>query len=73
MIECTVWVAYNGDEQCFASHESAQEAMDGLLDAFGHGEGARVVELKLSLPDVKPLEVEATVPDHVGRVSVTVR
>lgn len=68
----TVWVAYNTDDQCFASHESAQEAIEGLTDNFGYGEGARVVELRLTLPSVKPLAVQAVVPDREGPVSVTI-
>lgn len=72
MAECTVWVAYNTDDDCFASHESAQEAVEGLLETFGHGEGMRVVELKLSVPSVKPLSAQGTVPDRNGPVSVKI-
>lgn len=72
MAECTVWVAYNTDDECFASNESAQEAAGRLFETFGHGEGMRVVELKLSLPSVKPLIAEAIVPDRNGPVSVKI-
>lgn len=67
----TVWVAYNSDDDCFASHEGAQEAMDGLVESFGHLEGARVVELKLTLPSAKPLTFDAMVADTKGPVTVT--
>jgi hypothetical protein len=72
MSKCTVWIAYNTDDECFASHEGPQEAIDGLMDTFGHAEGARVVELKLTLPSVKPLAVQAVVPDREGPVSITI-
>ncbi|MBI1651174.1 hypothetical protein [Hyphomicrobium sulfonivorans] len=72
MSVCTVWVAYNTEDQCFASHESAQEAVEGLTDNFGCGEGVRVVELKLTLPTAKPLTVKAIIPSDDGPVSVTI-
>lgn len=72
MTKCTVWIAYNTDDQCFASHESAQDAIEGLTENFGYGEGARVVELKLTLPSVKHLAVQAVIPDREGPVSVTI-
>lgn len=72
MAVITVWVAYNSDNQCFASHESAPDAIQGLDENFGYGEGARVVELRLTLPSVKPLAVQAVVPDREGPVSVTI-
>jgi len=70
--ECTIWIAYNTDDDCFASHEGSQEAVDGLFKSFGHGEGMRVVELKLTLPSIKPLTAQASVPDRNGPVSVTI-
>lgn len=72
MAKCTVWIAYNTEDECYASHEGAQEAIEGLLEAFGHGDGTRVVEMKLTLPSVKPLAVQATVPDRDGPVSITI-
>lgn len=69
--QLTVWVAYNSDNDCFASHEGAQEAMDGLVESFGHLEGARVVTLKLTVPTAKPLAFDATVGDVKGPVTVT--
>lgn len=73
MNSATVWVAYNSENDCFASHEGAQEAADGLLESFGHAEGMRVVELTLSLSSIKPLTAQATVPDRDGSVSVTIK
>jgi hypothetical protein len=42
MTECTVWIAYNTADECYASHEGVQDAVDGLFETFGHGEGMRV-------------------------------
>ncbi len=72
MAKCTVWIAYNTDDDCFASHEGAQEAVDGLIETFGQGDGTRVVEMKLTLPNIKPLSVQATVPERDGPVTVTI-
>ncbi len=72
MAKCTVWIAYNTEDNCFASHESAQEALDGLQEYFDRGEGIRVVEMQLTLPSVKPLAVQATVPDRDGPVSIKI-
>lgn len=72
MSQLTIWVAYNSDDECFATHEGAQEAMEGLGDAFGYGKGSRVVELKLSLPSAKPLAVAAAVPDGEGTVKISI-
>lgn len=72
MAKCTIWIAYNTDDDCFASHEGAHEAIEGLVESFGYGEGTRVVELKLALPTVKPLAVQATVPDRDGATRITI-
>jgi len=72
MSQVTVWVAYNSDDNCFASHEGAREAMEGLVETFDYSEGARVVELKLTLPSAKPLSLSADVPDGKGTVNVTI-
>ncbi len=71
MSQVTVWVAYNSDNDCFASNESAQEAMEGLGEAFGYGEGSRVVELKLTLPSAKPLAIAADVPNGKAIVNIS--
>ncbi len=71
MTKCTIWIAYNSEDECFASHEGAQEAIEGLLETFSHGEGARVIEMKLTLPSVKPLAVQADIPDR-GTVTLTI-
>jgi hypothetical protein len=68
--QLTVWVAYNSENDCYASHEGAEEAMDGLVQSFGYGEGARVVELKLALPSAKPVAVEAGITDTARTVAV---
>jgi hypothetical protein len=72
MSQVTVWVAYNSDNECFASHEGAQEAMDGLGEAFSYAQGSRVVELRLTLPSAKPVAVAADVPDGKSVVNVSV-
>ncbi|WP_409560316.1 hypothetical protein [Hyphomicrobium sp. MC8b] len=72
MSNVTIWVAYNTDDQCFASHESAQEAIEGLVEGFGYGEGARVVELQLKLPSAQPIAAQASVVDDDDIVSVSV-
>lgn len=68
----TVWVACNSANDCCASHEGAEEAMDGLVQSFGYGEGARVVELKLTLPSAKPVTVEAGITDAGRTVSAVI-
>lgn len=68
----TIWIAYNTDDKCFASHVGSQEAIEGLMEDYGHGEGTRVVEMKLRLPSIAPLTVQAEVPDRDGPVSVTI-
>lgn len=68
----TVWIAYNTDDNCFASHEGAQTALDGLIQNFWRAEGTRVVEMELTLPEIKPVAVKATIPDTDGPVTVTV-
>lgn len=72
MNSVTVWIAYNSENDCFASHEGSQEAADGLLESFSHGEGMRVVELKLRLPSIRPLTAQATVPDRDGPTLITI-
>ncbi|MTD93915.1 hypothetical protein GIW81_06145 [Hyphomicrobium sp. xq] len=68
----TVWIAYNTDDECFASHEGAEEALDGLVESSGHGEGVRVIELRLTLPSVKPLAVEAVIPERDEPVTIRI-
>jgi hypothetical protein len=68
----TIWVAYNRDNDCFASHEGAQEALGSLGEAFGYAEGSRVVELRLTLPSAKPLAMAVDMPNGKAVVNVSV-
>ena len=71
MSQMTVWVAYNSDNDCFASHEGAKEAMEGLGETYGYAEGSRVVELALTLPSAMPVVVSAEVPGGNADVKVS--
>ena len=68
----TLYVAYNTDGDCESSTDGAQEALDLLIENYGHAEGVRVVELALTLPQIKTLVVAATIPDVDGPITVTV-
>lgn len=68
----TIYVAYNTDGDCEASTDGAQEALDALVENYGHAEGVRVIELALTLPEIRTLAVSATIPDVDGAVTVTV-
>lgn len=72
MINVTVFVAYNTDGDVATDTDSASDALEALLDNAGQADGVKVVEMTLNLPDIKPLAVEATIPETDGPVTVTV-
>ena len=67
-----VYVAYNTDGDCEVSTDGASEAVERLTENYGACEGVRVIELNLTLPAIKAISINATIPDTDGEVSVTV-
>lgn len=72
MTKVTVWFAYNTEGDCEADFNSAGDALQALLDNHGQGDGTRVIEMNLELPEIKPLAVTATIPETDGPVTVSV-
>lgn len=68
-----VFLAVNSDGEAAVTLESGAEALDQLANDHGLGDAARVYEIRLVVPAVKPIAVDATLPDTDGPISVTVR
>jgi hypothetical protein len=71
-MQTTIWIAYNADNDCAVSLDDHDTALQDLMDNYGPCGGTRVVEMKVTLPDVKPTVVEAVIPDTDGPVTVTI-
>ncbi len=68
----TVWLAYNTDGDMILDPDNASDALSRLIDGYGQADGVRVLELNLTLPEIKAPVLTAVLPDTDGPVTVSV-
>lgn len=71
-MNATIWVAYNTDGDVETSNEDGATALQSLIENYGACEGVRVIEMALTLPEIRPVKIAATIPDTDGPVSVSI-
>lgn len=64
-IQATVYLAYNLDGDTFTARDET-DALDGLINEYGHCGGCRVIQLDLTLPPIKVPVAEIAIPDSEG-------
>lgn len=68
-----IWIAYDADGNHACSPDGEQEAIDALNEVSGGITSAcRVVQLDLELPEIKPINVSAAIPETDGPIAVTI-
>lgn len=71
-IQATVYLAYNLDGDTFTAGDET-DALEGLINEYGHCGGCRVIQLDLTLPPIKAQVAEIVIPDNEGEtVTVTI-
>ena len=69
--EIEIWIAVNNDGDFVVNVDCAEDALSDLHSTHTN-EAARVYAMKVKVPLPKVIEVQATIPETDGPVTVTV-